>query len=50
VCPMSGAEEIAASLPPGLVTFERFAESGHGVFRDEPDRAMQVLRDFVSAT
>jgi pimeloyl-ACP methyl ester carboxylesterase len=50
VCPMSGAEEIAASLPPGLVTFERFSESGHGVFRDEPARAMQVLRDFVSAT
>ena len=50
VCPMSGAEEIAASLPREMVTFERFDRSGHGVFRDEPGRAMQVLRDFVSGT
>lgn len=50
VCPMNAAEEIAAALPPELVTFERFSHSGHGVFRDEPERAMQVLRDFVSAT
>lgn len=49
VCPMSAAEEIAASLPADLVTFERFDQSGHGVFRDEPERAMRVLRDFVLA-
>ena len=49
VCPISGAEEIVAALPPEHAIFERFADSGHGVFRDEPARAMQVLRDFVSA-
>ena len=49
VCPMSCSEEIVSALPAELVTFERFARSGHGVFRDEPERAMQVLRDFVSA-
>ncbi len=48
VCPIVGAEEIAAILPPNLVQFERFANSGHGVFRDEPVRAMRVLRDFIS--
>lgn len=48
VCPIAGAEEIAAILPPNLVQFERFANSGHGVFRDEPVRAMRVLRDFIS--
>lgn len=48
VCPMTGAEEIVASLPADLVRFERFERSGHGVFRDEPERAMQVLREFVT--
>lgn len=48
VCPMRAAEEIVASLPSEFATFERFAHSGHGVFRDEPERAMQLLRDFVA--
>ena len=30
-----------------LVGDERFEHSGHGVFRDEPERAMRVLREFV---
>ena len=47
VCPITGSEEIAACLPPHLLQFERFANSGHGVFRDENDRAMRVLRDFI---
>ena len=48
VCPIAGSEEIASCLPAHLVQFERFANSGHGVFRDENERAMKVLRDFVS--
>jgi proline iminopeptidase len=48
VCPMAGAEEIVASLPADLVQFERFAHSGHGVFRDEPERANAVLREFIA--
>jgi pimeloyl-ACP methyl ester carboxylesterase len=50
VCPMAGAEEIVASLPADLVQFERFERSGHGVFRDEPERANAVLRKFVATT
>jgi proline iminopeptidase len=49
VTPISGSEEIAAALPAELVRFERFANSGHGVFRDEPERAMRLLREFVLA-
>ena len=49
VCPIAGAEEIAAGLPAELVKFERFAHSGHGVFRDEPERAYAVLREFVTS-
>jgi pimeloyl-ACP methyl ester carboxylesterase len=48
VCPITGSEEIVSCLPPELVQFERFEQSGHGVFRDEPERAMSVLREFVS--
>jgi proline iminopeptidase len=47
VCPIAGSEEIVSCLPPDLVQFVRFEHSGHGVFRDEPERAMSVLRDFV---
>ncbi len=47
VCPIAASVEIVSCLPPELVQFERFEHSGHGVFRDEPDRAMRVLREFV---
>lgn len=49
VCPMLGSERIAAALPAEIVQFERFENAGHGVFRDQPERAFQVLRDFVLA-
>ena len=48
VTPMVGAERIVAALPAHLVRFERFAGSGHGVFRDEPDAFFAVLRSFVT--
>jgi pimeloyl-ACP methyl ester carboxylesterase len=48
VCPVLGSERIVAALPESVVRFERFADAGHGVFRDQPDRAFQVLRDFIT--
>ncbi len=48
VTPMVGAERIVAALPPEIVRFERFAGSGHGVFRDEPDAFFGVLRSFIA--
>lgn len=48
VTPMVGAERIVGALPAGLVRFERFAASGHGVFRDEPDAFFRVLRSFLT--
>jgi pimeloyl-ACP methyl ester carboxylesterase len=50
VCPIAGSEEIVAHLPAHLVQFERFAGCGHGVFRDDPERSYQVLRDFIVRT
>jgi len=48
VCPIVGSEEIAAHLPAEHVQFERFAHSGHGVFRDESEKAYAILREFVT--
>ena len=49
VCPIEDQAEIAAALPPALVRFERFENAGHGVYRDEPERAFQVLREFLAS-
>lgn len=49
VMPMPFSETIAASLPPHLVRFERFPESGHVPWLDEPEKAFGVIRDFILA-
>jgi proline iminopeptidase len=49
VCPIEDQEEIAEALPPHLVRFERFEGCGHGVFRDDPERAFALIREFVTA-
>jgi pimeloyl-ACP methyl ester carboxylesterase len=48
VCPIEGMEAIHAAIRPDLARFERFEGCGHGVFRDDPDRAFAVLRDFIA--
>ncbi|MGZ4678150.1 MAG: alpha/beta fold hydrolase [Acidimicrobiia bacterium] len=45
VCPVAGAELIAAGLPD--CRFERFADCGHGVWRDQPEAAFRHIRDFI---
>jgi proline iminopeptidase len=47
ICPIEDQEDIAAAVPAGLARFERFAGCGHGVFRDDPGRALSLLRGFV---
>jgi pimeloyl-ACP methyl ester carboxylesterase len=49
VCPLADSEDIVAALPPQWVRFERFAASGHGAWRDEPDAAFALLRAFIGA-
>jgi proline iminopeptidase len=48
VTPVESAEEIVAHLPKELVRFERFANAGHGVYRDQPEACFRVLRGFVT--
>jgi len=47
ITPPACSEEIAAALAPGLVEMHILPEAGHGVHRDEPERAEAVLRAFL---
>jgi proline iminopeptidase len=45
--PIECQADIAAALPAHLVQFERFANCGHAVVTDAPERAMAVIREFI---
>jgi pimeloyl-ACP methyl ester carboxylesterase len=47
ILPIEDSEDIANAISPDLVRFERFANAGHGVFRDDPERALAVMREFI---
>ncbi len=49
ITPVSCAEEIHAALPEGLAQLEIFEDAGHGVHRDQPEKAEQVLRRFLAS-
>jgi len=48
ITPVEDACDIVAALPAGRVRFERFADCGHGVYRDAPGKAEAVLRSFLA--
>ena len=48
ITPFPLGEEVAASLPAGLVMFERFEESGHQLGRDEPEHVLSAIRSFIA--
>jgi pimeloyl-ACP methyl ester carboxylesterase len=45
--PIESQADIAAALPTHLVQFERFANCGHAVMPDAPERTAAVLREFI---
>jgi pimeloyl-ACP methyl ester carboxylesterase len=45
--PIADQEDIAAHLNPELVEFHRFANCGHGAYRDCPETAIPIIRDFI---
>ncbi|MEJ0028138.1 MAG: alpha/beta hydrolase [Rhizomicrobium sp.] len=49
ITPVSCAREIFEALPKGIGRLEVFEGAGHGVYRDEPDRAEALLRGFFAA-
>jgi pimeloyl-ACP methyl ester carboxylesterase len=46
--PIESQADIAAALPAHLVQFERFANCRHAVVPDAAERAMAVIRDFIT--
>ncbi len=49
VTPIEDAQDIVAALPPQWVQFKRFANVGHGAWRDDAEAAFAVLRRFIAA-
>jgi len=45
--PIESQADIAAALPPHLVRFERFANCGHAVMPDAPERTSASIREFI---
>lgn len=48
--PIEDQEDIAAAIRPDLVQFQRFPDCGHGAYRDCPDQAIPIIRDFILST
>ena len=49
VTPLDGARLVADEIGSDRCTLETFADCGHGVFRDQPDKAFDVVRDFIES-
>jgi pimeloyl-ACP methyl ester carboxylesterase len=45
--PIENQRDIAALIAPPLLQYEEFADAGHGVLADVPDRAWPLIRDFI---
>jgi proline iminopeptidase len=45
--PIEDQEDIAAAIRPDLVQLHRFRDCGHGAYRDCPDEAIPIIRDFI---
>lgn len=49
VTPLQDSIDLRAGIRPELVRFEQFANAGHSVWLDSPERAFRVIREFVQA-
>ncbi len=47
VCTIDASIDIATALPQHLVQLEQFDHCGHGVWRDDPKVAFQLIRKFI---
>ena len=45
--PIEDQEDIVAAIRSDLVQFHRFPDCGHGAYRDCPDQAIPIIRDFI---
>lgn len=49
ITPAADMEDIAKAIRPDLVRLKRFANAGHGVYRDRPEAFFHELHDFIKA-
>ena len=49
ITPVADSKDIAAAMAPGVARLEVFANAGHGVHRDQPDRFFKILNEFILA-
>jgi pimeloyl-ACP methyl ester carboxylesterase len=49
ITPVADMEDIAAMLRPDLIRLVRFANAGHGVYRDRAGAFFREVRDFIAA-
>ena len=47
ITPIEAAEELQQALPSGVAELARFADAGHGVYRDLPEPYFERLRRFL---
>ena len=47
IMPMALTDTMVSCLPPHLTRYERFENCGHGVQRDDPERAFALMREFI---
>ncbi len=50
VTPLEDAEDIAAAIPAPWSRLAVVADAGHGTWRDRPEAALALLRDFIVET
>ena len=48
ICTIDDMQDVVDALPREQVRFERFANGGHFLNRDDPERFFALVRDFVS--
>ena len=48
VTPLADAQDIAAAIPAPWGRLVTFAQAGHGAWRDEPEAAMALIREFIT--
>ena len=46
--PIENQREMATLLPAHLLRYHEFADAGHGVLDDAPERALALMRDFIA--
>jgi proline iminopeptidase len=49
ITPVADSEDMVSMIRPDLVRYERFTNSGHSVWRDEPEKAFRVIREFIAS-